>query len=134
LNVKEMHWIFIYASQFYIAHGEYHAKHLSCGIGGMHDEYVFTCILFYYGMLKTWKGEYTWSATVCNFFIYNNMLNVISDFPELEWFWCSKNNIIYYRIRIYGFQYFYILLHRRDSHGTGNSSKLWWIRDIWVII
>lgn len=43
---------FVYAFQFYIANGECHAKHLSCGIGGMHDEYVFTCVLFYYGMLK----------------------------------------------------------------------------------
>lgn len=38
--------------QFYIAHGKYYAKYLSRRIGGMHDEYVFACILFYYGTLK----------------------------------------------------------------------------------
>lgn len=40
------------AFQFYIAYGESYATYLSRGIGGMHVEYVFACLLFYYGMLK----------------------------------------------------------------------------------
>lgn len=43
----------IYAFQSYIAYGNCYAIYLSRGIAGMYDEYVFTCILFYYGTLKT---------------------------------------------------------------------------------
>lgn len=44
-----------YAFQFYIAYGVYYAKYLSRGIAEMYNEYVFTCILLYYGMLKIRK-------------------------------------------------------------------------------
>jgi len=49
------------------------------------------------------------------------MLILISDFPE----WCafdSTRMISYIIIYVSMTQYFYILLQRRDSYETGNSS------------
>lgn len=114
--------IYTCALQFYIAYGEYYAIYLSCGIGGMHDEYVFTRVLFYYGMLKTSKGEYGVVA-FCIVFLFIKCWTSYVIFLELEWFRWGENNVVCYGIRVYGFQYFSILLHWWDSHGTGISLK-----------